>query len=129
MPMIELDYLPTPLAMVVRRLNVCGPENSGADTFLYTSYVAEAAIKMLGVCLAAGLENGAPEHAYRVARTFVQADGLGTWDVRWNPRVRDAVHLPDSLARHFKPSSRGLLPRGRERPTSGIGTPSLTLRT
>ena len=77
--MIDSSALPTPLAVVVRRLNVCGPENS-ADTFLYASYVAEVAIKMLGVGLVAGLKERAPDHAYRLAHDYVRADGLGVWE-------------------------------------------------
>jgi len=76
---IENGSLPTPLALVVRRLNVCGPENS-ADTFLTASYVAEAAIKLIGIGLVAGLKERAPDHAYRLEHDFIRADGLGTWE-------------------------------------------------
>ena len=77
--MIDNSTLPTPLAIVVRRLNVCGPENS-ADTFMLASYVAEVAVKMLGVGLVAALQEQAPDHAYRLAHGYVRADGLGIWE-------------------------------------------------
>ena len=77
--MIDNSALPTPLAVVVRRLNVCGPENS-ADTFMLASYVAEVAIKMLGVGLVAGLRERAPDHAYRLAHGYIRANGLGSWE-------------------------------------------------
>ncbi|MFP4029678.1 MAG: hypothetical protein ACLFWL_18005 [Candidatus Brocadiia bacterium] len=43
--------LPTPLAMVVCRLNKVGT-NASAESFLYTSYLAEAAIKLMGLTMA-----------------------------------------------------------------------------
>ncbi len=55
-----------------------------------TSYVSEAAIKLLGVAFYAGLRDKAPDAAYRMAYDLVRADGLGTWDV-W---IRQASSQP-----------------------------------
>lgn len=84
--------------MVARRLNVVGLDQGG-DSFLAASYLAEAAIKSVGVVLVAGLQSVAPDQAYRAAYTLVRADGLGQWDTA----IRDAgkIHagfLPHELS-------------------------------
>ena len=86
---IDSNKLPTPLALVVRRLGVAGA-NAGAETFLLASYLAEAAIKLVVVALYAGLREKAPEHAYRMAYDIVRADGLGTQEA-W---IRQATSQP-----------------------------------
>jgi hypothetical protein len=54
------------------------------------SYVAEVAIKLLGVALYAGLKEKARDQAYRMAYELVRADGLGTWET-W---IRQATTQP-----------------------------------
>lgn len=76
---IDTRTLPTPLAKCAARLNAIGAQNSG-DTFLATSYLAEAAIKMIAVVLQVSLRERAPSHAYRIAYDLVRADGLGAWE-------------------------------------------------
>lgn len=77
---LNVNQLPTPLALVARRLAATGAESS-ADSFLMASYVAEAAIKHLAVVLQAGLiPKGAQPHAYRLAYSMLRADGLGIWE-------------------------------------------------
>ncbi|MCI0435943.1 MAG: hypothetical protein L0271_20230 [Gemmatimonadetes bacterium] len=96
--MIDTTGLPTPLALAVRRLNVCGPDNS-ADTFLCGSYAAESVIKLLGCGLMAGLESKAADYAYRMSYTLVRADGLGTWEsvIRESTTPPLAAYLPSSM--------------------------------
>ena len=43
------------------------------------SYVFEASVKLLGICLQAGLEETAKQHAYQFGYGLVRADGLGVW--------------------------------------------------
>lgn len=71
-------HLATPLLQVRRRLTTIGLEAS-ADTFLTTSYLAEAAIKLLTLALRAGLEEAAPTAAYRIGYALVRAESLGAW--------------------------------------------------
>lgn len=86
---IQTAPLPTPLSQVVRRLNVCGP-NDSAEKFLVASYVAEIAIKLLGVSLANALKFKAHDHSYRMCYDFVRADGLGVWEAN----IRQAISYP-----------------------------------
>jgi hypothetical protein len=81
--------LPTPLALVANRLSVTGAHPT-ADSFLATSYVAETAIKLLGVSLYPAFLRPAPEFAYKIAYTLFHADGLGTWEAV----VREATTQP-----------------------------------
>ena len=76
---LDPSGLPTPVAKVAARLNVVGPEAS-ADTFLVSSYLAEAAIKSIAIALYAGLFDKAPDYAYRIGYDLVRADGLGSWE-------------------------------------------------
>jgi hypothetical protein len=76
---IETPSLPTHIALVARRLNICGPDDLAAR-FLETSYLAEASLKTLAVALHAAIEKPARETAYRHAYELVRADGLGTWE-------------------------------------------------
>ena len=87
--MIELSTLPTHVAQVARRLNIVGEEAS-ADTFLITSYLAEAAIKTIAIAFHSGLSGRAPDHAYRIGYELVRADGLGTWETV----IRDSTTQP-----------------------------------
>lgn len=73
-----LETLPSPLALVASRLNVIGTDQS-TDTFMAASYVFEAAIKLLGICLLSGLAERSEQHAYRLGYALVRADGLGVW--------------------------------------------------
>jgi hypothetical protein len=77
--LIDTSSLPTHLATVGTRLNVVGPDSS-ADTFLASSYLAEAAIKTIAVVLQSGLSERRPEDAYRFAYSLIRADGLGMWE-------------------------------------------------
>ena len=70
--------LPSPLALVAARLKVIGSDQT-TDTFMAASYIFEAAVKLLGICLHAGLEDKAAQHAYRLGYDLVRADGLGVW--------------------------------------------------
>lgn len=88
-PMIDTSTLPTPIARVAARLNATGPDGSG-DTFLMTSYLAEAAIKTLAIALHAAVKHGSPDHAYRHAFNLVRADGLGVWE----SAIRDLTSHP-----------------------------------
>jgi hypothetical protein len=74
----SIESLPSPLAFVISRLKVIGADRT-TDTFMATSYVFEAAIKLFGICLQAGLEDKAQLHAYRFGYDLVRADGLGVW--------------------------------------------------
>src|SRR5436190_1735655 len=76
---IETSRLPTHLALVARRLNVCSPDDLAAR-FLETSYLAEAFLKTVAVVLHAGLTKPARDIAYRHAYGLVRGDGLGTWE-------------------------------------------------
>lgn len=76
---ISTDGLATHVAKCAARLNAIGVDASG-DTFLVTSYLAEAVIKTVGIVLQVGLRERAPSHAYRIAYELVRADGLGTWE-------------------------------------------------
>lgn len=76
---INTECLPTHLALVATRLNVAGPDES-ADTFLLTSYLAEAAIKTIAATFHAALKERIPDSAYRFSYALVRADGLGTWE-------------------------------------------------
>jgi hypothetical protein len=77
--LVGTSTLPTPVALVARRLNTAGPAASG-DTFLYTSYLAECAIKTVGVAVAAMLLEQDDALGRRAAHTLVSADGLGGWE-------------------------------------------------
>src|SRR4051812_6558861 len=100
--LLSTDTLPTPLAQAARRLNVAGPDG-GAETFLMASYLAEVAIKLLGVALYGGLKEKASDQAYRMAYELVRADGLGTWEA-W---IRQATSQP--LASFLPPSYNDLI--------------------
>jgi hypothetical protein len=76
---IETTVLPTHIALVARRLNICNPDDLAAR-FLETSYLAEASLKTLAVVLHAGIAKPAREIAYRHAYDLIRADGLGTWE-------------------------------------------------
>jgi hypothetical protein len=76
---LEAEALPTPLAQVVRRMPIA-KATEGAEFFLTVSYVAETAIKLLGIAIQAGLREKAPEQSYRMAYDMVRADGLGIWE-------------------------------------------------
>jgi hypothetical protein len=73
---MKLTDLPTHIALVNQRLNISGADAS-AETFLFTSYLAEATIKSIAACLHSGLLLGSPDDAYRIAHTLINADGLG----------------------------------------------------
>jgi hypothetical protein len=92
----------TPLGQVRRRLSAIGLDAS-ADTFLTTSYVAEAAVKLLALTLRSGLEELAPEAAYRIGYDLVRADGLGTWA----QAIRQMVAQP--LSGYIPPDLRPLV--------------------
>lgn len=77
--LVQTDSLPTPLALVARRVNRVGA-GASADSFLYASYLAESAIKMTGVAIYAALHGKEPNQAYRVAYQLLRANGLGDWD-------------------------------------------------
>ena len=71
----------------------------GATASFAASYLAEAAIKSIGVVFLSGLASEAPDQAYRAAYSLVRADGLGQWDTA----IRDAgkIHagfLPHELS-------------------------------
>lgn len=76
---IGTEVLPTHIALVARRINICNPDDLAAK-FLETSYLAEAALKTLAIVLHAGLAKPAREIAYRHAYQLVRGDGLGTWE-------------------------------------------------
>jgi hypothetical protein len=76
---IDTQELPTHVASVARRLNVIG-DLAFADTFLETSYLAEAAIKSVAAALRAAVMDGSPEDAYRLGYELVRSDGLGDWE-------------------------------------------------
>jgi tetratricopeptide (TPR) repeat protein len=71
--------LPTHVAKSALRLSAVGVDAS-ADTFLMASYLAEIAVKTIGVALQVALRDRAPSHAYRIAYELVRADGLGSWE-------------------------------------------------
>lgn len=73
------EALPTPLAQAARRVNAV-PDPSSGDFFLMTSYMAEAAVKLIAVALHAALKEGNRDLAYRMAHNLVRADGLGDWE-------------------------------------------------
>ena len=77
---IDTSKLPTHLALVARRYNVCNPDDLAAR-FLEISYLAECILKTIACALHAGLEKPARELAYRHAYEFVRADGLGIWEL------------------------------------------------
>jgi len=99
---LDSSCLPTHMALVVRRLNRVGPCDS-ANTFLYTSYVAESFIKTIVLALRTGLKQHAPEHAYRIAYNLVRADGLGAWE----EALRQMTSMP--LAGFFPPDCGSLV--------------------
>lgn len=76
---IETTNLPTHIALVVRRLNTCDPDDLGT-CFLETSYLAEVLIKSIAITLYAGLRTAAPNLAYKHAYDLVRAEGLGVWE-------------------------------------------------
>lgn len=76
---IDSSRLPTHLALVARRVNICNPDDL-AGRFLVTSYFAESFLKTLAVVLYAGLRKPARDMAYRQAYELIRADGLGTWE-------------------------------------------------
>jgi hypothetical protein len=98
---VTQQALPTPLAQVARRLNTLGLEAS-ADSFLLTSYLFEAALKILAVAFTSALRQKAPDLAYRIGYEVVRADGLGTWE----QAVRTAASLPAAsfLPREMAPA-------------------------
>lgn len=73
-----IPNLPTPLALVARRLEATG-QHSSADTFLVTSYLIEATIKTITAILVGAVDQQSPQHAYSAGFELVRADGLGTW--------------------------------------------------
>jgi hypothetical protein len=81
--------LPTHVALVARRLNVAGLAAS-ADSFLYTSYLAESAIKSIATVLYAALATRDPGNAYRLGHGLVRDNGLGGWDAA----IQQAVTRP-----------------------------------
>ena len=85
-PLVATAALPTHVALVARRLNVAGLGSSG-DTFLYTSYLAEAAIKTVGTVLYSALRTRDSEGAYRLGHELVRDNGLGSWDAAINHAV------------------------------------------
>lgn len=91
------DDLPTPIALTLRRCAVA--DSDSADYFLATSYVAEAAIKCLGVAMQSALAAKASEQAYRMAYSLLRADGLGEWEawIRSCSTQPIAGFLPPSL--------------------------------
>lgn len=99
---IETSTLPTHLALVARRVNVIGPDGSG-DTFLATSYLAEAAIKTVAVSLMAALKEHAREDAYRLGYRLARADSLGQWDTA----IRECTNRP--LVESLPPEFYGLI--------------------
>ncbi len=98
----DLSRLPTPVALVARRLNVTGP-NASANTFLEASYLAEAAVKTIAVALYAGLRERASADAYRVGYELVRGDGFGVWE----QAIRDSTRNP--LSSFLPPDFRELL--------------------
>jgi hypothetical protein len=97
---IDVSVLPTHIAKAAARVNTVGP-NSSADTFLTTSYLAEAAIKTVAIACYAGLGERAPEYAYRLGYELVRADGLGNWE----KAIRTSTTLPAAsyLGPEFQP--------------------------
>ena len=87
---------PTPLALVRRREEVGEPYT--AEAFLLTSYVFEAALKLVALSLFAGLRRKAPDRAHEMAHELIRADGLGTWN-QW---IRTCVTQPTAA---FLPSA------------------------
>ncbi|MGB7232460.1 MAG: hypothetical protein WBD19_12360 [Candidatus Acidiferrum sp.] len=92
---INTAFVPTPLAKVASRLNIVGPSQS-ADTFLIASYLAEAAIKMMGIALYSGFLHTSKNHAYGIAFDACRADGLGEWEriIQVNSSQPAASFLP-----------------------------------
>jgi len=92
---VETTLLPTHLALVARRLNVCDPEDLAAR-FLETSYLAESFLKTLAIVLRTGLSNPARDIAYRQAYDLLRADGLGVWEqaIREVTNQQTAAYLP-----------------------------------
>lgn len=92
---IETAHLPTHIALVARRLNVCSPDDLAA-CFLEISYLVEVTIKTLAVALHAGLVRPARDIAYRHAYAVIRGDGLGTWDqvIREAATQPTAAYLP-----------------------------------
>jgi hypothetical protein len=86
---VNASKLPTHIALVARRVNLCHVDDL-ANLFLETSYLAEVAIKTLGIALCAGLRQPAREVAYRHTYELVRADGLGTWETT----IRDITTQP-----------------------------------
>lgn len=96
--MITSSSWPTHVALVARRLNLAGYGPSG-DTFLYTSYLAEVAVKTMAAALYAGLRSSSPQDAYRIGYYLMQADGLGTWDTAIRQCITQPLAglMPDEL--------------------------------
>lgn len=92
---IETPSLPTHIALVARRLNICSPDDLTAR-FLETSYLAEATLKTLAVVLHSGIAKPARDIAYRHAYALVRGDGLGTWEqtIREITTRPTAAYLP-----------------------------------
>ena len=92
---VETAHIPTPLARVASRLNVIGPSQS-ADTFLLASYLAETAIKMIGIAFYAGFLHTSKDRAYSIGYDACRADGLGVWEriVRESSSLPAASFLP-----------------------------------
>jgi hypothetical protein len=61
------------------RVNQAGPD-AGSETFLLASYVAESAIKTIGIALCAGLRRSSSAALSRFEYELVRADGLGVWE-------------------------------------------------
>lgn len=99
---IDTSKLPTHIALVCRRFNICNPDDLAAR-FLEASYVAEATLKTIACVLHAGLEKPAREIAYRHAYEFVRADGLGLWE----SSIRDLTTPP--TASYLPPEYSSLL--------------------
>lgn len=76
---IDTSRFPTHLAMVVKRLNVCSPDDPAAR-FLEASYVAETFLKTIAIVVHSGLAKPVRDISYRYAYQLVRGDGLGTWE-------------------------------------------------
>ena len=76
---IDTSNLPTHIARAVSRLKAIGSDQS-ANSFLYSSYLAESAIKTLGIILCRCLNRTNLDTSYRFAYSFIRSDGLGSWE-------------------------------------------------
>jgi hypothetical protein len=74
-----LALLPTPIAQVAQRANVVGATKP-LTQFMTISYLFEAALKLIGTALVAGVNELNPDAGHRLVHQLLEADGLGTWD-------------------------------------------------